>query len=872
MVPKRSLRPLHLCGKSHPFASPKPPFIRGIKGFTKEKKRQPHNSVKLSLLTPLKPIMKKIYFLAAAAFFSVAAFAQFVGNGSFTGAKRTYLDDGAWSPREHNVDFLHMRLEISLDPKQGLVKGKVTHRFRPLQQKVDSIWLDGPEIRILEASVNGKLSTYRTEAEGTWVRMPKTLTWNETDSITIVYEANPRHGLYFIGWNDPANISRKQVWSQGQGIDNRNWIPLYDEMNDKITTEMIITFDSKYKVLSNGNKIKEKDNKDGTKTWHYRLDKQYAPYLVTLAIGDYEIKEMKSKSGVPLHLYYYPDWKDRVDVTYQYSADMIDFFESEIGVKYPWPSYSQVPVQEFMYGAMENVTATTFGDFLFVDQRSNWDRAYVGVNAHELAHQWFGDFITARSDAHHWLQESFATYYDQLFERSVFGEDHFSWLRREAQNVTLAEGLKNNLPIAHSQAGSVRHYPKGAFVLNMLKNVCGGREAYNRAIKYYLEKHPYGNVDSHDLLTAFHESLGISLDWFWDEWVYRGGEPSYNVSVDDFADNLSARRFTRFNVKQVHERSDVVGLFRMPIWFEVHYTDGSVERVQKWIAAENEIVDVPNPAGKKVAFALFDPNNEVLKTVSFNKPTEWLKNQALNAPNMLDRYDALVAMRKIPLAQKREILKQVYDKESFQATKGEIVSQLINDNNETSRGIIRAAINDKDVLMHKHVINSTLTVPADMTADYEKLLSSPSYDVVLNSLEKLSIAFPDNTPRYLETTKGVIGTSGRNVEVKWLEIKARSTNDQASLDRLVALTNQSYEFRTRVNAAQALKRLDYFNADLMKNLVEASFSANGRLAGPTNEVLLYFYNQHRNRRMITDYSASQPWLDWQKAILSRLLN
>jgi aminopeptidase N len=814
--------------------------------------------------------MKNSIGFITAVLFATTAFAQFVGNGSFDGNKRSYLDDGAWAPREHNVDFLHMTLDLSFDVAQGLVKGKVTHRFTPLQQKVDSIWVDGPGIRILEASVNGTQAKYRTEEQGTWIKMPRTLTWNEKDSMTLVYEANPRHGLYFIGWNDPSGICRKQIWSQGQGIDNRNWIPMYDEMNDKITTTMIVTFGKQYKVLSNGNKISEKENKDGTKTWKYQLNKPYAPYLIMLGIGMYEIKETKSKSGVPMHLYYYPEWKDRVETTYAYSEQMIDFFETEIGVKYPWPSYSQIPVQEFMYGAMENVTATVYGDFLFVDQRSNLDRGYVAVNAHELAHQWFGDFITARNDAHHWLQESFATYYDWLFERSVFGEDQFNWQRREAQNGALAEGLKNDFPVAHSQAGSVRHYPKGALVLNMLKYVVGSREAYNRGIKHYLDSHPYGNVDSEDLLVAFHESLGLSLDWFWEQWIYHGGEPSYRVSANDFA--ASGKHFTRFDVKQVQKRNDVVGLFKMPIWFEVHYTDGTMDRVQKWIAAETEIVDIPNPSGKQIAYALFDPNNEVLKSVSFEKPAEWVKNQALSAANLLDRYDALQAMRTWPADQKREIMKQVYNKETFQSTKGEIVFQLLNDDNETSRSLVRAAIADKDAMMHKHVINNTETIPAALLSDYEKLLNSASYDVVVNALEKLSMQFPENAARYLDATKGIAGTVGRNVEVKWLEVKARSMNDKESMDKLVALTNQSYEFRTRTNAAQALKRLDFFNADLMKNLLDAGLSPNGRLAGPCNEVLLYFYNQDRYHKMIGDYVASQAWKEWQFGILDRLLN
>ncbi len=168
-----------------------------------------------------------------------------------------------------------------------------------------------------------------------------------------------------------------------------------------------------------------------------------------------------------------------------------------------------------MFGAMENTTATVFGDFYLVDPRGVKDRNYIAVNAHELAHQWFGDYVTARTDADVWLQESFATYYNQMYEREVFGEDYFNWSRRGAENAAIDESLKNKFGVANSQSGGVRIYGKGAFVLNMLKQVVGGREAYNKAIKYYLEKHPYHNVDTHDLLIAFEESTGMELNWFW---------------------------------------------------------------------------------------------------------------------------------------------------------------------------------------------------------------------------------------------------------------------------------------------------------------------------------------------------------------------
>src|SRR5688572_7442401 len=183
---------------------------------------------------------------------------------------RIYIDDPLWAAREHPVDMQHMRLELSFVPEKGLVKGKVTHVFTPLQEKVDSIFLDGPGITIKDVLLNGKTARFKTNSKGLTIYAEPALQWQTKDSISITYEANPFRGLYFIGWNDANNLSQKQIWSQGQALDNRLWIPMYDEMNDKITTDVIVTFDASYKVLSNGVKLKEKLNKDGSKLWHYR--------------------------------------------------------------------------------------------------------------------------------------------------------------------------------------------------------------------------------------------------------------------------------------------------------------------------------------------------------------------------------------------------------------------------------------------------------------------------------------------------------------------------------------------------------------------------------------------------------------------------
>jgi aminopeptidase N len=781
---------------------------------------------------------------------------------------KSYLFDPGALPREHPVDFERMRLEVGFVPEKGLVKGKITHFFSPLRQQVDSLFLDGPGITVKEAKLNGKAINFITYPAGITFLFPKSLSWGEKDSLSIVYEAYPRRGIYFIGWNDPNNLSHKQIWTQGEGTDNRYWFPCYDTPNDKLITEVYVTFASEYKVLSNGTKLAEKDNKNGTRTWHYKMSHPHTTYLVMLGIGKYEIKESKSKSGVPLHMWYYPELKNRADLTYQYSEKVFDYLESEIGVPYAWESYSQIPVQDFMFGAMENTTATLFGDFFQVDSRSYNDRNYVAVNAHELAHQWFGDLVSAPTGNNQWLQESFATHYNLICERECFGQEHFDWGRRQACNAAI--GTADKKPIAHTEAATSLIYQKGSQVLEMLKYVVG-REAYNKSIKRYLLEHKYANVDSDDLMKAFNEELGMELNWFWDEWVYRGGEPIYKVVAEDNTQEGN-KRFTQFTVTQTQGVTAVMDLFKMPITFEVWYTDGTHESKMEWIQKETEVIKIPNSGNKKIDFVLFDPNSRVMKTVNFERSFEMLKAQALSAPNMIDRYDAVLAMKNFPVDQKRSVLEEVYNKNTHFGIKVEAVSQLMEDKNEASLALIKKAVHDADVLVRKGMISNINVIPPSLESDYATLLLDSSYQTITMALEKMCFNFPANTQKYLDKTKGIEGTIGRNVITKWLELSAaNSNNDKKYIDPLVTYTSDSYEFLTRGNAMAGLRKINYFDATVLENCLAASLSSNGRLAGPAAETIKYFYAQDKYKKMIADAINGKTWKDWEKDIVMKLM-
>jgi aminopeptidase N len=641
---------------------------------------------------------------------------------------------------------------------------------------------------------------------------------------------------------------------------------MYDDMNDKFITETVTTFDKNYQVLSNGKLLSKKENKDGTNTWHYAMSKPHAGYLLMLGIGKYAVATAKSKSGVPLQYWYYPEFKDRLEPTYRYTPMMVDFLEAETGIKYPWESYSQVMVQDFLYGAMENTTATIFGDFFNVDARAYLDRNYVGVNCHELTHQWFGDYITARDGRDAWLQESFATYYPKQLSKILDGDDEWNWQRRAHQNAAIQAGKKDFLGVRVSGGGTARVYQKGSAVISMLEYVLGS-EQWKRVLKHYLAKHAYDNVETNDLQQAIKDVLGLNLDWFFDQWIQRGGEPHYRVHYEDlsYQDGTHA---TEIAIEQIHEMNEIVRTFKMPIRLEVYYTDGSVSAVNEMISEAFEVVKIPNAGNRKIAFVLFDPNSHVLKQVTFKKPLENLVEQAKRAPQMLDRYDAVIGLRAYSLDQKRFALTQLFKQEKHEGILNEIISQLAADTKEESVTMVLQAFTNKKAAVRDFAVK-TIPITNKNRSYFESALTDSSYDVVKSSLEKLCLAYPNEAAKFLNVTQEVHGMF-HSVRMKWLELSiVNNIQAEAAKQELISFAGSGYEFRTRNQAFLVLKSTYTFTNDVAKSLMQAMLSNNSRLASPAAELAAYFATNASYQAQFKDIFNKENYTKEERDILMK---
>lgn len=746
----------------------------------------------------------------------------------------TYLRADSAEAREHPLDITRMKVTVTFDPLKSLVRGVVQHSYKVLRQRVDSVVFDAVDITIKQAMLNGAPVRYTNSGKEVVVYCEPPLHWDSTGVIQFTYEATPKRGLFFIGWADTTATMRRQVWTQGQATDHRHWIPMYDEMNDKMITETVVTFDSAYTVISNGNRISTQTNGDGTRTWHYTMPKPHSSYLLMLAIGKYAVTYDTSGGGVPLEQYWYPDRPQDAEPTYRYSKEGMDFLEREIGLPYQWGVYKQVPAADYVFGAMENTTATIFGDFYLRDARGWLDRSYIGTNTHELTHQWFGDLVTGRSIQSLWLQESFATFYPLLFSKHIYGVDEYQWQRRGMQNAALSAGARDRYPIVHPKAGGSRVYPKGAVVLDMMRTVFG-EEAQRRVILHYLKHHAFGNVETNDLYLSFQDTLGLSPRWFFDQWLYRSGEPTFDVTYSTGSRNdvKGTEAFTTLIIRQTHFTDALTGYFSMPIVCEAHYTDGTKDSVTAQVDGQTTIVEIPNPDARDLAFVLFDPGSAILKNCNFHKPWEMLMEQARNAPFMLDRLDAMTAAAADTTHAKElgNYLLHVMNTEQHQAMRAEAVSLAlgkIGKGLEASQEIVLKALADRSVEVRKRALSAMTEVTEPYRGAVEQLLTDSSYAVIESALRRLCSSFPNNASSYIAKTADVVSPHAQ-VEIARAELLA-AMNNPNGVQTLEDLASNRYEFTTRRSCFSALTRLGNVTPKAIEGMLDACISSNWRLA------------------------------------------
>jgi len=713
--------------------------------------------------------------------------------------------DASWGrgSREHPFDVLHIAIDVRIDHPKGKIAGTVTHRLRSLSSALAEITLDCDELMTFtRVAVDGKSVKWRHAGGHLVIPMARTLGFDDTASITIDYSVVPTRGMYFRYADSSGRGEHDQVWTQGEDEDNHFWVPMYDNPNDKATSEVRATVKSGWKVLSNGVLVGTTPNRDGTATWHWRLDQPHAGYLIMIAAGDYLVTR-DTVDGIPLEYWTYPESPDRVVPTFHNTPDILRYFNSLLGVRYPWPQYSQVMLDNFMYGGMENTTATTLNDYALVDWRGRVEYNPDGLIAHEAAHQWFGDLITNRSWDHLWLHESYATYLASRYTLYRYGVDAFTKEMYDAgQKGMQSDNVAGRNPVSGGQGFTSNVYDRGSRILHML-NTLVGEENFWRAHRLFLERHRHGLVETRDLQIAFEDATGQNLSWFFDEWITGAGYPVYKVawSMNTGQDSLLLR------VRQIQERDSLTGLFRMPVPVEV-YLDGRVVRDTLLVSAEDSTYSIA--VDSRPRYVIFDAGDAILKDVDFVRTTDQLAAQ-LDAPRMIDRFLAVKAMTDgiapEELATRSQALARRFAVETAPQVREAIVQGTKSLAAAEADRIVSAGLVDTVVAVRRAAVDR-----AEMVRDVRlraqllrPLLRDTSISITARALRSLARI---DTTDLLPTLRALRGVRGRRgyLAYAWLEAAAAIRSPEL-LEDVLLYTNRSFSPEIRARAFEALETM-----------------------------------------------------------------
>jgi aminopeptidase N len=585
---------------------------------------------------------------------------------------------------ERNFDTEHIKLDLRFDWEHEQTIGAESFTFMPLTNDFRSFELDAANMTFSSVKLsNGTPLKFESDMPHEKLRITMDRAYQPTDTVTVIiaYKTNGTsketgiggfgRGLTFIKPSTADPNRPKQIWSQGESEYNHYWFPCFDHPNDFSTTEISATVEKPLMVISNGKLIETKNNTDGTRTFHWKIETPHASYLTSIVVGEYVPVE-GTYQGIPVITYVYPSELEAGKLTAARLPEMVKFFSEKTGLKYPYEKYAQTMTRDFG-GGMENISATTQTDTMIIDARTELDRDSDGLQAHELAHQWFGDYVTCREWSDIWLNESFATYFQAMWDEHRLGRDDFLYrdVKNNQDNYYATWAAGNRRPIVTSNyrdkdaVFDTYAYPRGGAVLHMLRTTLG-EDNWWRSINHYLKKYANQPVQTEQFRIAIEETTGKPMDWFFDEWLYKMGHPVFVVtkSYDQGAKTLTLK------VRQEQKpdpNSDYpqVGFFRMPLEIEIGTGTGGPARIERvWIEPKEE-QNFTFTVDSQPALVNFDYGDTLIKELKFDKPTDELVYQSANDEDVTGRIWAV-----------NQLAKRLNDKATAEAEKQKIAAAL----------------------------------------------------------------------------------------------------------------------------------------------------------------------------------------------------
>lgn len=717
------------------------------------------------------------------------------------------------------VDVRHIRLDLSVDLPRKQVDATAFLRFgtlRPTQAiTLDAVGFEVKSVALGSVSQSDKNNPdqdkprppleFRHDGKQLAIELPAEWRTGLEGWLVIDYRIrDPKDGLYFFGPTASEPDVPLTVWSQGEPVTNRYWIPCLDHPDQRQTTELIVTVADGFEVLSNGRLAGKKANADKTVTFHWKQEQPHVSYLVTLVVGKFDV-ERESWNGKEVSYYVPAGRRGDIDRTFRRTRDMMTFFSQRFGVEYPWAKYAQVVVEQFSAGGMENTTATTLTERALLTERAAVDQDAEGLIAHELAHQWWGDLVTCRDWAHLWLNEGWASFCEVLWDEHARGNDQAALnLLAKARGV-IGSGTARERPIVDRRYPSpmtmfdARAYPKGAWVLHMLRAKLGD-DLFWKGVKAYATEHRLKSVETSDFRRTMERVSGMNLERFFYDWTERPGWPVLEVKVE----YLSNVRLTKITVKQTQAGEPFQ--FDLP----VNYVPGGSTAKDAWQDERFPVTEKEHtfylrtgPAPHQVEI---DPQQTILAEWRIDQGRDFWANALKSSPGAAYRARAAEYFGKSKAPQDRELLAERLKNEPFWGVAMEIARALGESGGDSSRDALVLGLKHREPRVRRACADAMGAFVGD-----EKAVAA------LRDLLKRGDASESVEAAALHAYARVRAADAVAVLLPWLAKPSHNealrvaalkglgdARDLSALDSIVEWTNRGKPRDARIGALQAL--------------------------------------------------------------------
>lgn len=542
-----------------------------------------------------------------------------------TGADPKYAPD-------RRIDVAHVKLDLTPDFETRSLEGNVELTFAPIAKSLREVRLDAVDLDIDKVEATVPVESWHAEKTELVIFFQEAIKPGNEITVSIDYGVFPEHGWYFRTEAMGYPAGDDHFFTQGEPQRHSHWFPGYDYPNERFTSEVICRVPEGMTVLSNGTLVEESTT-DGVTTFHWLQDKEHVNYLISVVGGHFQHLE-GMHGDLPLAFYTPPSYFAEAENSFRDTAKILSFFEKEIGRTYPWDKYYNVCVADFLAGGMENTSVTTLTTGTLFSAESENLRSSHRLDAHEVAHQWFGNLVTCKDWSHLWLNEGFATYYTHLYEGEKNGHEAMIYGLYQDQQRLLANG--DTKPIVWRgysdpmEQFDYRAYPKGSWVLHMLRSQLG-EELFRECVHTYLERNLNQVVVTSDLAEVFEDKTGQSWDRFFDQWVYHGGTPKVKVtySWDE------AQKQAKVRLDQTQKTGDRVMLFHLDVPIRFIDEEGKSTRVVARFREKTKDFAFSLPSQPKVV--RIDPDLSLLAAFDFKLANALLYAQLENGDDIIGR-------------------------------------------------------------------------------------------------------------------------------------------------------------------------------------------------------------------------------------------